>query len=956
MNPASADSARDRQLEVILHTYLQAVDVGQAPDCDALLRQHPEFASELAAFFASQEEVGRMAQQMVNPAVPAPAGIETPTLPPGEVSAPALGTQIRYFGDYELLEEIARGGMGVVYRARQVSLNREVALKMILAGQLASADDVQRFRREAEAAANLDHPHIVPIYEVGEHEGQHYFSMKLIQGGSLANQQTPLEPRKAAELLALVARAVHHAHQRGILHRDLKPANVLLDAQGHPYVTDFGLAKRVAGASQHTQTGAIVGTPSYMAPEQARSEKLLTTAADVYGLGAVLYEVLTGRPPFRADTPLDTVLQVLEREPERPCILNPQLDRDLETICLKCLQKEPGKRYGSAETLAEDLEHWLRGEPIRARPSTALERATKWVRRQQATAGPWAVGIFATLAAVMALTGANPRLSALMLVACWFSFVLYLLYQRSLAGNAKGTEKASDEASPAEDIPVPSNPMQAELVKFIGGPRGILIVLTIIAAVASLVLGRRDGINPFKYFGCFILAFLLLIGPIWVTNYLIGALRRVVKKVSVQPMDTRRPQGVPLLLFIIGASEFGSLFAKDGIHPFMVSAIMVGLSLATVMIKLYIALDRAIKGASVRHLGDFGGAVAYGAIDGAVTAAVFGALLKPTAGLDFLELLPTVLLIGAMIGALWRAIAQARLLTSQTGGLVLFSGIGGFVPLWALQHVAWGAVWWASWVSLGVSLGLMVSMLRAIRRLRADPITPLKLGILLIPVMVIGGFILPPFLGFACGQIGNVLLPRLGLQGGELLGAYLGGLLSWGMFWYYNRPPEGPLTAEKWRTHNANRCATLREQKPWIACLFLLGLSALSSLWFLLSDVPGGLELRHIEVGPECKVVGLSPDGRFGVSDGPDGAIRLWNVETGKVERNLKGRAEIISNCAFTADGSKLLAGDKDGVVRLWNVKTGKELYSFRHQRGHRRITSKITPRVLKPKWWRGAG
>jgi serine/threonine-protein kinase len=396
MNPASHDSARDRRLEEILHRYLQAVDAGQLPDRDALLRQHPEFAPELAALFADQEAVAGLAWAMAEPAAPMLPATEAPTLAPGEMPAPAPGTRIRYFGDYELLKEIARGGMGVVYRARQISLNREVALKMILAGQLASAGDVQRFHREAEAAANLDHPNIVPIYEVGEHEGQHYFSMKLIQGGSLASQQTPLAPRQAAELLALVARAVHHAHQRGILHRDLKPANVLLDARGRPYVTDFGLAKRVQGASQHTQTGAIVGTPSYMAPEQARSEKLLTTAADVYSLGAVLYELLTGRPPFRADTPLDTVLQVLDREPERPRTLNPQLDRDLETICLKCLEKEPGKRYGSAEALAEDLEHWLRGEPIRARPSTALERATKWVRRQQATAGPWAVGIFAT--------------------------------------------------------------------------------------------------------------------------------------------------------------------------------------------------------------------------------------------------------------------------------------------------------------------------------------------------------------------------------------------------------------------------------------------------------------------------------------------------------------------------------------------------------------------------------
>ncbi len=309
---------------------------------------------------------------------------------------------------YELLHEIGRGGMGVVYRARDGRLNRVVALKMILTGQPATAREVRRFRTEAENAGRLDHPNIVPIYEVGEHAGRHYFTMKLIDGGSLAQRlargsAVPL--REWVRLLAAVARAVHFAHQHGLLHRDLKPANVLVDGRGEPQIIDFGLARPVGGASELTHSGAILGTPSYMAPEQAGGEnREVTTATDVYGLGSVLYEILAGRPPFQGATALDVLLRVRYNDPIPPGKLRARVDRDLETVCLTCLAKEPQRRYGgSAAALADDLERWLAGEPIRGRRTTALARAWRGVRRHPAIASLLAV-VALLLALVLSVT------------------------------------------------------------------------------------------------------------------------------------------------------------------------------------------------------------------------------------------------------------------------------------------------------------------------------------------------------------------------------------------------------------------------------------------------------------------------------------------------------------------------------------------------------------------------
>src|SRR2546430_2294287 len=272
-------------------------------------------------------------------------------------------------GDYELLEEVGRGGQGVVFRTRQKTLNRTVALKVISLGQWASKAHVKRFRREAEAAASLEHPGIVPIHEVGERDGQCYFSMKFVEGGQLDEvaRRAPMSIRQAVELIVKVARIVHYAHEHGILHRDIKPGNILLDAKGEPHLTDFGLARLVETESTMTRTLEVLGTPSYMAPEQAAGNNTqLTSATDVYGLGAVFYQLLTGQPPFAGGTTYETIKLLLDTEPRQPRLLNSKIDRELSTICLKCLEKDPKRRYSSALALAEDLEHWLRHEPIHA--------------------------------------------------------------------------------------------------------------------------------------------------------------------------------------------------------------------------------------------------------------------------------------------------------------------------------------------------------------------------------------------------------------------------------------------------------------------------------------------------------------------------------------------------------------------------------------------------------------
>jgi ABC-type amino acid transport substrate-binding protein len=340
---------------------------------------------------------------------------EPSTLPLVDAASEAAGRSAPLIQGYEILEELGRGGMGVVYKAHQISLNRVVALKMVLAGAHASPEELARFRREAEAAAQLQHPNIVQVYEIGEQNGCPYFSLEFVDGGSLTQRlhRTPQPARSSAQLVETLARAVHAAHQHGTIHRDLKPDNVLLTSDGVVKITDFGLAKRLEAEAGQTKTGTILGTPSYMAPEQAGGKhRGVGPRADIYALGAILYELLTGSPPFGEQSPLDTLLQVLEREPARPRSLNPAVPRDLETICLKAMAKEPHQRYASAHELAEDLARFLNDRPILARPAGGLERFWRWCRRNRGLAGVSAMAamLLGTVAVLLtARTEPRPR-------------------------------------------------------------------------------------------------------------------------------------------------------------------------------------------------------------------------------------------------------------------------------------------------------------------------------------------------------------------------------------------------------------------------------------------------------------------------------------------------------------------------------------------------------------------
>lgn len=377
----------ERQLDAIIAEYYRLPDADRSSDQNAFILRHPNFASDLKEFFSD----ARLLYIEDSSSLPT-ASLGQTVFDMSQQVKPAGGLVVRHFGEYEILEKLGTGGMGIVYKARQKKLNRLVALKMIRSGALANASDVQRFEAEAKATAKLSHSGIVSVHEVGIHDGHHFYTMDCVDGGNLSerHRDKPVPAKYAAMLVSRLAEAMHYAHLQGIVHRDLKPANILLTPSGEPKITDFGLAKRVcvddeSQTATMTESGQILGTAGYMSPEQASGKsRLVGPSTDIYSLGAVLYALLTSRAPFVGETPYHTIIQLLQNEPISPRKINPNVPRDLETICLKCLEKEPHKRYGTAQLLADDLGQFLKGKPVTARPVSKVTKAWSWARRN-----PW---------------------------------------------------------------------------------------------------------------------------------------------------------------------------------------------------------------------------------------------------------------------------------------------------------------------------------------------------------------------------------------------------------------------------------------------------------------------------------------------------------------------------------------------------------------------------------------
>jgi tRNA A-37 threonylcarbamoyl transferase component Bud32 len=955
---------REQQLNEVIAAFLEAEHSGKASDRDGWLRRHPDLADDLRRFFEQHDKMARLAAPMR--AVDRSPRLETPTVTHGAETqhGPPLG-MVRYIGDYELLAEIARGGMGVVYKARQISLNRNVAVKMILAGQLASARDVARFRAEAEAVAALDHPNILPIYEVGEHDGQHYFSMRLIAGGSLADRVEKLrqQPREVARVIAAVSRAVHFAHQRGVLHRDLKPSNVLLDERGEPFVVDFGLAKKIEADARLTQSGAIVGTPAYMAPEQARAEKGITTAIDVYALGAILYECLTGRPPFLAATAWEVVRQVVDNEPDPPRQLYPQVDRDLERICLKCLAKEPAGRYDSAAALADELERWLRGEPVQARPVTALARLNKWVQRQPAVAGLLGISILATVTTLAALFGAGAWPVLLLLYVVWVYAGMYFLWRESQRRDAldravtapptppvegpDGVDKSVDRAVAPPATPPKRNfcatpPKLTFCVRYrvaqrkihraateqlVTAPRVSPKVLALV--VIGATVGEIQGLMlAYRYFMSRGAGFWSALGLTALAGVALGALggayllyviRRGVRRTDTPPATppVEGPNGV-------GKTADRAL-TKPATPPkvsfLTVVAIVPLLLVLVVPIVLYTILRDFWRRLLRKHDQDRTDTPPPTPRKWIFIFAEtppdksFGRTVFRGAGLGLFVLIPSInhiqgpgawipafALGGATIGAFAGAVSRAY----RVPTLLLFSlflmGQGFALPCYPYDWwlVRSNGRWWVVLTTALMALAIIVDLMVTIRSSQKEEERMLASG-----VFGFASFICiwasAVSLSILAGRLGHYFGGQLGLGLGEVVGAGLAVTVT--AILAHRLFTQARVPRETFSTRGLG---------VWACALLLLVLANAGICWLLLGDAPAGVEMYRIDLK-------ALKDSKKQVPD-------RWE----KIRQMADGQ---IHSQASSPDGTHSVSVHSDGTLSLTNRKDGKTVRRFE---GHR--------------------